>query len=165
MADDLFASMAVSASGLSAQRKRMDAIAKNIANAETTRTEEGGPYLRRKVVLSSTEEPAAGLAPAAPHRVSLERTSSRHLGGRSGLESVEGSVSRVEAEEVVDPDAGYRIVYDPEHPDADEAGYVRLPDVNSVTEMVDMMAATRAYEANLAAMRAYQSMVSKSLDI
>jgi flagellar basal-body rod protein FlgC len=166
MGDDLFASMAVSASGLSAQRKRMEAIAKNIANAETTRSADGGTYRRRTVVLSTDDSSPAVSRPIPAHRVSLARTSEAHLaGGRGIAPAAESSTPVVEAEEVVDEDAGYRLVYDPNHPDADEKGYVRLPDINSVGEMVDMITATRAYEANLSAMKAYQSMVTKSLEI
>lgn len=165
MSDNLFGPMAISASGLSAQRKRMEAIAKNIANAEASRSEDGGIFQRRKVVLATRASGESRTARPAAHRVSLERTSGGHLAGGGGRRTVAEDLPLVEAREVVDSEAGYRIVHDPSHPDADEDGYVRLPDVNSVTEMVDMMAATRAYEANLAAMRAYQSMVSKSLEI
>ena len=97
--------------------------------------------------------------------VSLARTSPMHLGGGTRRAAAPGAIPVVDAEEVVDPDADVRIVHDPSHPDADEEGFVRMPDINSVTEMVDMMAATRAYEANLAAMRAYQTMVGKSMEI
>ena len=165
MAEDLFGPMAISASGMSAQRKRMETIAKNIANAETTRSAEGGVYRRRRVVLSSSEETGGGSRTPGASRLPLARTSAMHIGGSGGPHPREAPPPLVEAEEIMDPDAGYRIIHDPEHPDADEEGYVRMPDVNAVTEMVDMMAATRAYEANLAAMRAYQSIVTKSLEI
>jgi flagellar basal-body rod protein FlgC len=165
MADELFAPMTISASGMSAQRKRMEAIARNIANVETTRSEEGGAYRRRQVVMTETESAEGRTGRQPRHRVSLSRTSPMHLEGGSRRGPASGAVPTVEADEVVDPDAGYRIVHDPSHPDADEEGYVRMPDINSVTEMVDMMAATRAYEANLAAMRAYQTMVTKSMEI
>ncbi|MCK4546006.1 MAG: flagellar basal body rod protein FlgC [Candidatus Eisenbacteria sp.] len=165
MSEELFAPLAISASGLSAQRKRMETIARNIANADATRSEEGGAYKRQRVVMSSTDSHEAASRATSSHRVSLRQTSPMHLGGGAGRRSQELMLPKVEAEAVVDTDAGYRLVHDPTHPDADEEGYVRLPDINAVTEMVDMMAATRAYEANLAAMRAYKAMVAKSLEI
>ncbi len=165
MGDDLFAPMAISASGLSAQRKRMEAIAKNIANAEASRSDNGDVYRRRTVVMSSENSDATRPATVPSRRVTLARTSPAHIGG-GGADRLSGStVPTVEAREVVEQDAGYRLVHEPHHPDADENGYVRLPDINTVGEMVDMMAATRAYEANLAAMKAYQSMVARSLEI
>lgn len=165
MSNDLFGPLAISASGLSAQRKRMEAIAKNIANAETTRSEDGGVYRRRGVRITGSETSTVGQDRPASHRLPLARTSPTHFGAR-GLQRLEASsLPTVEAEEVVDESSGFTLVYDPNHPDADGEGYVRMPDVNAVTEMIDMMSATRAYEANLAAMRAYQSMVSRSLEI
>jgi len=166
MSKDLFGAMGISAAGLSAQRKRMETIAKNIANAETTRSEEGGPYKRRRVAIESSEGSAPSRPRAAEHRVSLSRTSPGHLGGSERRRSASaGEGPSLDAREVVDENAGVNLLFDPSHPDADEKGYVRMPDINTVTEMVDMVAATRAYEANLAAMKAYQSMVTKSLEI
>lgn len=143
----------------------MEAIAKNIANAETTRSDENEVYRRRRVVMTAKGSRSADRGVAVPHRVSLMRTSPGHLPGSATRRASESSVPTVEAREVVDENAGYQLVHDPHHPDAGEDGFVRIPDINAVTEMVDMMAATRAYEANLAAMRAYQNMVAKSLEI
>ena len=166
MSNDLFGVMGISAAGLSAQRKRMETIAKNIANADTTRSEEGGPYRRRRVAIEAVEGKEPSRPRAAEHRVSLSRTAPGHLSGTATKRSASGgSPPSLNAEEVVDENAGVELVFDPSHPDADEKGYVRMPDINTVTEMVDMVAATRAYEANLAAMKAYQSMVTKSLEI
>lgn len=165
MADDLFAPMSVSAAGLSAQRKRMEAIAKNIANAEATRTEDGSAYRRRTVVIDSKESSRVENGGRTSHRVSLARTSPLHMGSRVRHHGQSTTLPVPEATEVVDQAAGHRLVHDPYHPDADENGYVQMSDINGVSEMVDMMAATRAYEANLAAMRAYRSMVTKSLEI
>ena len=165
MSEDFLGSMSISASGMSAQRKRMEAIAKNIANVETTRDENGDLYRRRFVELTSSEESRAPLRRPVTHKITLERTSARHLsGGASKLGDGE-ELSIVKAEEVVDLTSDHSLVFEPAHPDADENGYVKVPDINTVTEMVDMVAATRAYEANLAAMKAYQSMFNKSLEI
>jgi flagellar basal-body rod protein FlgC len=164
MGQDLFGPMSISAAGMSAQQKRMVAISKNIANAEVTKAEDGEAYKRRAVefsVAGPTAEPPLALMPAP-----LVRTSPEHLAPMPPAPVAAGAgTPTVQAKEVVDPNAGFQLVYDPQHPDAGPDGYVRMPDINMVTEMVDMVAATRAYEANLAAMKAYQHIVSKSLEI
>ncbi len=166
MGDDLFGSMSISASGMSAQRKRMDAIARNIANAETTPAGKGEVYKRHFVEVTSAEAGKARKSRAASHTIRLEKTSSRHLPGTARrLASGADNAPVVRAQEKVDADAGFTYVYEPAHPQADENGYIKVPDINTVTEMVDMVAATRAYEANLAAMKAYKSMFNKSLEI
>ncbi len=161
--DRLFSAFALSGSGLSAQRKKMNAIASNIANAETTRTADGGPY-RRKVVsfAAAAEHPfAAELASS----IGLACTEAGHLPADtlpSG--SPPGGGPAVEASEGEDPSA-FVMVHDPGHPDADADGYVRMPNVNIVTEMVDMMSASRAYEANVVAVTAAKNMAKDSLEI
>jgi flagellar basal-body rod protein FlgC len=136
-----------SASGLTAQRVRMDVIANNIANAETTRTADGGPYKREHVRFLPRG--------ASPFGIMLDR-----LRGVSGA-----AYDGVEVTEVSADDAPPRLVYDPAHPDANEAGYVAYPNVNPVTEMVDMMAATRAYQANVTVLNAAKQMALKALEI
>ena len=133
-----FSSFDISASGIHAQRTRMDAIANNIANAESTRTPEGGPYRRQRVIFKTTYEEA--------------------IGNRS-------APAGVQVEGVVEDPTDYKTVYDPGHPDADANGYVRLPNINVVEEMVDMISATRAYEANVTAMNATKSMISSAIEI
>lgn len=132
----------ISASGLTAQRLRMDVIANNIANIDTTRTPAGGPYLRQRPVFMArgTQSPVT-------------------LGNRP--EAVMGV--RVAAI-VQDPNAVKR-VYQPGHPDADNQGYVEFPDINLVTEMTDMLSATRAYEANITVLNAAKSMAMKALEL
>lgn len=163
MAKDLFTSMSVSAAGMSAQRRRMEAISQNIANAETTRAEDGEVYKRKRVVFS-TSSTEVQKPVAKPHSVSLTQTAPGHLAGGKAVMRTEAT-HLVEAAEVEDAQSESIRVYDPQHPDADEEGYVSMPDINMVTEMVDMIAATRAYEANLSAMKAYQSIAEKSLEI
>ena len=142
----MFDSMHVSASGLAAERLRMDVIAQNLANANSTRGPDGQPYRRHEVVFRSSDVGAA----EGPGR--SERASSEPLHG-------------VEPVAIVEDPSALRTVYDPQHPDADEDGYVHFPNVNPVTEMVDMMTATRAYEANVTAMNAAKNMALKALDI
>lgn len=148
--DKLFAGLNVSALGLSAQRQRMNAIANNIANAETTRTEDGGPY-RRKVV---TVESASQISFA-------EAMQGLRFGSFSETEELPGSVEARVGEDMSD----FKLIHDPTHPDADEEGYVRMPNVNVVTEMVDMMSASRAYEANVTVINAQKQMAKDSLEI
>jgi len=135
MLDGILSQFGVSASGLSAESARMDSIANNIANANTTRTAEGGPYKRERVVIREARDPASG-KPLGVKVVGMELDQ-----------------------------APPRKVYDPGHPDADEGGYVALPNVNVIAEMIDMLSATRAYEANATAIEAAKQMADRALDI
>jgi len=139
--DGFFSGLNVSANGLTAQRKRMNAIASNIANAETTRTEEGGPYIRKMVLMKEQNQ-----------------------GTFSSLLQKEGDATGVTTEEMLDK-TPFKMVYDPSHPDANSDGYVEMPNVNVVNEMVDMMSATRSYEANVTAINAAKTMAKDSLEI
>jgi len=139
----IFRAMRISASGLSAERLRMDTIASNIANINTTRTEEGGPY-RRKVAL-------------------FEENLDKEINKLSEKSSFKGK--GVKAVTIVEDDAPFKRVYDPTHPDADEEGFVDMPNVDMLKEMVDLIAAARAYEANVTAINAEKNMALKALEI
>ncbi|SHE59150.1 flagellar basal-body rod protein FlgC [Thermoanaerobacter uzonensis DSM 18761] len=143
---NLFSSMDTSASGLTAERVRMDVISQNIANVNTTRTSQGGPYRRKLVILKEIQ-------PDSFESI-LDKVKGKYSG--KGVEVVQIS------EDVQTP---LRRVYDPGHPDADQNGYVEYPNVNIVSEMVDMISATRAYEANVTAFNASKAMFQKSLEI
>ncbi|MDD5067036.1 MAG: flagellar basal body rod protein FlgC [bacterium] len=147
----MFTSINTSASGLSAQRLRMDVIANNIANVNTTRTTEGGPFKRQKVVFMPADTKVKYKLPFLPDKF-------KPIAGQ-GVR-----VLRVE-----DDSSPFRLVYDPSHPDAiktgEKAGYVQMPNVNVVTEMVDMISASRAYEANVAMIDHSKSIFSKALEI
>ncbi|MDI3340313.1 MAG: flagellar basal body rod protein FlgC [Sphaerobacter sp.] len=149
----IFETMRVSMSGLTAQRLRMDVIASNIANVDTTRTPDGGPYLRRRVIFRAV--PGAEPAPATS-------------GFQPVLDAARASTSAGQGVAVraiqVDEDA-VRRVYDPSHPEADAEGYVLLPDIDVVTEMTDLLAASRAYEANVTVLNAVKTMASRALTI
>ena len=145
----LFLGIDTSASGLTAERLRMDVIANNIANANTTRTENGGAYHRRYVEFTPRQRPAQ----------SFEQSLRQALG--AGQQIGEG-VRAVSIRE--DTEQG-PLVYEPGHPDANEDGYVEKPNVNMVTEMVDMITAHRAYEANSTAINAAKAMAMKTLEI
>lgn len=133
---DSFGVFKVSASALAAQRQRMNIIASNMANAHSTKTEEGGPYRRRDAVFSS------------------------ELMGASA-EGLEG----VKVVDVVKDPTPPKMVYDPGHPDADKNGFVAMPNVNVIEEMVNMMMASRAYEASVSAFTMSKSMLMKTLDL
>ncbi|MDF1543623.1 MAG: flagellar basal body rod protein FlgC [bacterium] len=153
-----------SARGLSVQRSKMNVVAENIANAETTKTKDGGPYKRQRLIVE--EQKNAGSFQSVMREVSgLSRTNGRHLAGR-GLKMIEKSdASSVEGQVVDDPESSFKVVHDPSHPHADSEGYVKMPDIEIVTEMVDMMAASRAYEANTVAIGAAKKMAQDALDI
>lgn len=144
----IFSSFGVNASGMTAQRYRMDIISQNVANANTTRTEDGTPY-RRKVV-TFTEKTTN------PTEFGTIFRKSRGMDVGDGVK-----VSGVYEDHKED----MKLVYDPSHPDADEYGYVTYPNVNIVTEMTNMIDSTRAYEANATAFNASKSIAMKGLDI
>lgn len=136
----MFSVSDVSATGLSAERLRMEVIANNIANANSTRTAEGGPYRRRQVVFQAM----------------LDDVGSEESAGRMGGVRVLGVES--------DPSEFPR-VYQPGHPDADAEGFVRMPNVSMANEMVDLITANRGYEANLRVLRSYREMVQQALTL
>lgn len=164
----MFRTLGVAASGLSAQRVRMETIAQNIANANVTRTEDGGPYRRRAVEMTTAapygaaagfprlpallddDVGAAPVPPAAP------------LGSVQGMDP-EGVGVRVTAI-VEDPSEG-PLVYDPGHPDADANGYVRYPNVRTTEEIVDLMDARRVFEANATVFQSAKQMLRRAIDI
>jgi flagellar basal-body rod protein FlgC len=155
----LFRSLGISASGLEAQRKRIDVIATNIANAETTRTAEGGPYRRRQVMLESQAyDPQGGLVEAGRLIPTGEEAGELPLPTLDG----EGGVAVTGVFESASEGA---LVYDPGHPDADENGYVRMPNVSITDEMVDLMDARRMYEANATVFQAMKAMLQRALQI
>lgn len=154
-----------SSEGLSIQRARMNTTARNIANAETTRTEEGGPYRRRRVRVEEKQVEGGFRNMIQRAGVRLAKTDSRHLPAQDECVKSNIELPSVESEEIIDPASDYKLVHDPSHPDADSEGYVRMPDIEIVTEMVDMMAATRAYEANTVAIAAAKKMAEDALEI
>jgi flagellar basal-body rod protein FlgC len=142
----MFGAIDSAASGLTAERLRMDVISNNIANANTTRTVEGGPYRRELVVF----EPR-----------SAENSFANVLSGQMG----QGQEQGVRVTGITKDTSPLRRVYDPSHPDADATGYVAMPNVNVVTEMVDMITASRSYEANVTVINSAKAMAAKALDI
>lgn len=155
----------ISARGLSAQRAKMNIVADNMANAETVETPEGGPYKRQRVIISSEKESVPFSRELSKASTQLARTSPEHMTNKVRLTVGSIDVSAVDHKEIVDPESSFRLVYDPTHPDADSEGFVKMPDVDIVTEMVDMMAASRAYEANTNVIAAAKKMANDALEI
>ena len=140
---NIFDAMKISSSALEAQRLRLNVISSNMANVETTRTAEGGPYRRRQAVLQSSE---------------LDF-------GKRLDQAMKGSVEGVTVPGIQISTAPPRMVFDPSHPDANPEGYVAKPDINLVEEVADMMSATRAYEANVTVIKSAKRMALKALEI
>jgi flagellar basal-body rod protein FlgC len=164
MSNGLFSTIKISASGLHGQRTKMDTIAKNLANAETTRTADGTPYRRERVVFSQTLAETIGKRPSSDNNGTMRTSDPRHISGLSG--SKYGVQQGIDVDVSVAHDASeFKVIYDPGHPDADEEGYVLMPNVNVITEMVDMITASRAYEANVSAVQSAKEMFAKALDI
>jgi len=151
--------------GLSVQRTKMNAVAENMANAETVETPDGGPYRRKRVMV--TEEKTQGSFNSALKKETsrLARTHSGHLKGHRIQTGRKSDVVSVSAREVQDDESAFKLVHDPGHPKANAEGYVQMPDIDIIEEMVDMMAASRAYEANTVAVSAAKRMVKDALDI
>jgi len=139
----LFNSLSVSASGMSAQRLRAEVLVENLANSETTRTPEGGPYRRKDVMFQSAPQ----------------------TGPFSSIFQAEMEGNGVEVAGVVEDDREPDRRYMPGHPDADDKGYVAYPRINPASDMVDLMGASRGYQANVAAMSAVKDMINRSIDL
>ncbi len=161
----ILSAIEISSQGLSVQRAKMNTVAENIANAETTETETGGPYRRKRIVVNEDKVKGTFSSLVKEAGLRLLRTSQRHLGVRPHRTGGDIELSTVTAKEIADPDSSFRLVYDPSHPEADEEGYVKMPDIEVINEMVDMMAASRAYEANTVAISAAKNMAKNALDI
>ncbi|HZU39901.1 MAG TPA: flagellar basal body rod protein FlgC [Solirubrobacteraceae bacterium] len=145
-----FDSLDIAASGLTAERLRMDVTAENLANAQTTRGPGGQPYRRQEVVLEQAGGFGATLAGAM---------------GAVGPGSASGAVSGVQVAGIVSDPTPDKLVYDPGNPDANAQGYVRMPNVNTVNEMVDLIDESRSYESDVTAMQTAKTMYTKTLDL
>jgi flagellar basal-body rod protein FlgC len=142
---DFTASMQISASGLSVQRKRIEAISSNLANIETTRTKEGGPFRRKDVVITA---------------MPLENEFGETLKGEMGEHLNQTAVT-----DVIEDQTEPKLVYNPNHPDANELGYVTMPNINLMDEMVNMITASRSFEANISAITASKNMAQRAIEL
>ncbi len=162
-----FPSIDVSASGLSVQRTRMNTTASNIANVNTTKTngEIGQPYRRKRTIISSDNGPGTFQLVLNRQDSRLSVTDGRHLQQGLTASTRRSHIPSVKIEDIIEDPAPPRMIYDPIHPDANAEGYVAMPDINIVVEMVDMISATRAYEANITAINAAKNMVRQAIEI
>ncbi len=140
---DLFDSFKIASSAMKSQRIRLNTVSSNLANIETTRTPEGGPYRKRSVVFQSSQTPF----------------------GQQLEQSLKGAEQGVEVTAIQVSQAPPKMVHNPSHPDADEQGFVAMPNINLLEEMVDMNSATRAYEANVTVIKSAKRMALKALEI
>ena len=141
---DFFTALKISSSGLSVQRLRMNIISSNLANANTTRTEEGGPYRRKDITIGAT---------------SVDEF-------QNVLNSeLDNAVKKVTVLNLVEDQRPFRMVYNPQHPDANKEGFVAMPNINSIEEMTNLLSAARSYEANVTAIQSIKSMALKALSI
>ncbi len=163
--EGVFSSIDISGSGMSLQRRKMNVVAENIANAETTKTEDGGPYRRRRLQVNSDSEKLPFKTILNNSRAGLARTHKSHMTGAPSVTGNYESVVTARSKEIIAGEDEYRLVYDPGHPEADEDGYVKMPDIEIINEMVDMISANRAYEANAMAISASKDMLKGALEI
>lgn len=140
-------SLNITSSGMTAQRLRLDIASENIANIETTRTASGDPYRRKLVVLQAKED------------------SFHSALNRAQENSAKGTTAGVQATSILTDETALKPVYNPEHPDANEEGYVMMPNIDLIKETTDSMSATRSYEANMTAFNAMKLMAQKALEI
>lgn len=151
----LFDAIEVAGSGLSAERVRMDVTSENLANAQTTRTASGQPYQRQEVVLQQVGGSS-----------DFESTLAGALGGNAGINAPSGGpAGGVEVSGIVADKTPDQLVYDPGNPEADAQGYVKMPNVNTVTEMVDLISESRSYQSDVTAMQTAKSMFTATLGI
>ncbi|EAI7265621.1 flagellar basal body rod protein FlgC [Campylobacter coli] len=153
----------ISGYGLSAQRFRMNVISSNIANANTTRTAEGGPYRRREVIFKATD-----FDKLLNEQINKDNNFLKYenpLNDPSSPEEAKPAIQSVVVDKVVRDDKDFRMKYDPSHPDANAQGYVAYPNVNPVVEMADLIEATRAYQANVSAFTSAKTIAQSAIDL
>ncbi|EOD9321700.1 TPA: flagellar basal body rod protein FlgC [Campylobacter coli] len=153
----------ISGYGLSAQRFRMNVISSNIANANTTRTAEGGPYRRREVIFKATD-----FDKLLNEQINKDNNFLKYenpLNDPNSPEEAKPAIQSVVVDKVVRDDKDFRMKYDPSHPDANAQGYVAYPNVNPVIEMADLIEATRAYQANVSAFTSAKTIAQSAIDL
>ncbi|AJC91062.1 flagellar basal body rod protein FlgC [Campylobacter subantarcticus] len=153
----------ISGYGLSAQRFRMNVISSNIANANTTRTAEGGPYRRREVIFKATDFNELLNKQITKDNNFLEYENP--LNDPASPKDAKPAIMSVVVDKVVRDDKDFRMKFDPSHPDANEQGYVAFPNINPVIEMADLIEATRAYQANVSAFTSTKTIAQSAIDL
>ncbi|MCL1808158.1 MAG: flagellar basal body rod protein FlgC [Clostridiales bacterium] len=158
----------ISGSALTAQRARLDIVSENISNIDTTRTENGGPYRRKVVQFQAVGDKnfktALGNALLRDGEHRAGHVNHVHLRHRHVLQAGQGGAGVI-VSDIIEDESPFKTIYDPTHPDADEYGYVMMPNVELIKEVVDAMSASRSYEANVTAVNAVKLMASKALEV
>ncbi len=165
MLKSLFNAMEISSAGVSVQRTRMNVISENIANAETTRTPEGEAYRRKIPVVQSGSDNERFQTVLHETVLKMDRTQHEHMREVPFERKDKCCSAGVHVSEIVRDPSELRMEYDPSHPDADENGYVAMPNVNIIQEMTDLISATRSFEANVTAINSTKEMLRKAIKI
>lgn len=166
ISDNLFG-LKTSAAGLSLERKKMNLIAENIANSSITKTDDGTPYKKKYMIVTQESKAFSNNLEIENQNMMMNTTNSSHFAMTPQIVSNTGNNNNIEGlkSEIKADNTPGDTVYMPDHPDADKDGYVHMSNVNIITEMIDMIAATRSYEANLAALNSAKQMSKDSLEI
>lgn len=165
MGYSLFNAINISSSGLSVQRTKMNLISENIANAETTRTQDGDAFRRRIPVVAQGVPGKKFSEIFVEKKTELETRNPNHLTGGKFLSTNQHSLKGVHISEVLEDPSPFRMIYDPYHPDANPQGYVAMPNVNIIQEMTSLINASRSFEANITALNSSKDMIRKALRI
>jgi len=160
MPENIFSTFEISGKGMSLQRMRLNAVANNIANANTTKGPDGQPYKRDVVIVNAVQ--ANSFGNELDSQIGMTGVDNMHI---DAFESPENSAANVLEAHLTKDNSPARMIYDPSHPDADEDGYVSMPNINIVTEMVEMISAQRGFEANASVIESAKNMARDSLDI
>ncbi len=162
---DFFSTFNISAAGLSAEKRQLSATAENIANAKTTRTLDGTPYKRKVLSRKAISQPVHFSGALDRARIKLQTSSGQHINrpsyAASGMDPNVRSGIKTEIKETDE----FQKIYEPNHPDADEEGFVAYPEINVVNEMLELISASRAYEANITVMNSTKNLAKRSLEI
>ncbi|MDD4156944.1 MAG: flagellar basal body rod protein FlgC [Candidatus Cloacimonetes bacterium] len=167
----LFHSMNISAQGLSVQRTRMNVVSENLANVDTTKTADGGPYRRKIVHIENGKYEEGDLKlpqfkeVLQKNRLEMEGTADNHYPAQPFKKLTDESAYGVHVANISEDPAALKMIYDPNHPEANEEGYVAKPNINPVQEMIDLITASRSYEANVTALNSAKDMIRNALKI
>lgn len=162
-----FNSMKINASGLTLERLKMDVISTNIANARTTRTDDGGPYKKKQVIFEESIKRAKNISNSKYDYARENIINDKNHMKPSGFINSFGNINRSFGVKVVEiqEEGNFKLVYEPSHPDANEDGYVLMPNINMVDEMISLIETQRAYEANVTAFNTSKNIYKKALEI
>lgn len=161
----LFHSMNISAQGLSVQRTRMNVVSENLANVDTTKTENGTPYRRKIVQVAQGRKGQQFADVLEKNRIEMAESEKAHYPAQPFKKLTDSPRYGVHVDNIIEDPSVFKLVYDPAHPDANQDGYVEMPNINPVQEMIELITASRSYEANVTALNSAKEMVRNALKI